>query len=383
LQRRLGIIMNGATGRMGRSQHLMASVVAIRNEGGLPLADGSFLIPDPILVGRDESKLRAVAAEAGIERWTTSLDEALADPDYSIYFDAVSPNVRGGNVRRALEAGKHVFTEKPLVMSLEEGLSLLTLARKAGVKHAVVCDKLWTPGISKLRSLVQSGFFGQILMVRIEGCHWAFQGKTEPLQRPSWNYKKALGGGIIFDMMPHYAYILKAIAGHPLDVVAHADTLVKTRWDEAGQPYDVDVEDSVFAISRLPNGAMAHATCSWALRVRRDDVLVVQVDGTEGSAVAGLTQCRTQSMENTTRAQWSRDGAATLDYYRDWQLVPDDGPYPNPYRVQWEQFLRHVAEDAPFPWDMEAGVQTLQYADGCRESWRKRRWVDFPPVMQG
>lgn len=380
MQHRLGIIVNGATGRMGRSQHLMASIIAIRDEGGLPLADGSVLMPDPILVGRDASRLQEVAAEAGVWRWTTDLGAALSNPHDSVYFDALSPDMRGENVRRAIEAGKHVFTEKPLVTSLEEGLSLLDLARKRRVKHAVVCDKLWTPGISKLLSLVQSGFFGEILMVRMEGFHWAFQGETEPLQRPSWNYRKASGGGVIFDMLPHYAYILKAIAGDPLDVVAHADTLVKKRWDENGQPYEVDVEDSVFAISRLKNGGMAKATCSWALRVRRDDVMVVQVDGTKGSAVAGLTQCRTQSMQNTTRAHWSRDGTPPLDYYRDWQLVPDAPSCINPYRAQWEAFLRHVAEDAAFPWDMAAGVRTLQYAAGCEQSWRERRWVDLPPI---
>lgn len=379
-QRRIGIVMNGVTGRMGRGQHLLGSVIAIRNEGGLRLADGSVLMPDPILVGRDAAKLKSVASEAGVDRWTTNLDEALSDPNYSVYFDSVTPSVRGDNVRRALNAGKHVFTEKPLVTSLDEGLSLLALAEEKGVKHAVVCDKLWTPGISKLRSLVDSGFFGKILLVRIEGCHWAFEGDTQPLQRPSWNYKKAEGGGMIFDMLPHYAYIIKAIAGQPLDVVAHADTMVKKRWDEQGQPYDVDVEDTVFAISRLPNGGIAQATCSWALRVRRDDVMVIQVDGTDGSAVAGLTHCRIQSKANTTRAQWNRDGAEPLDYYKDWELLPHEPPYPNPYRVQWEAFLRHIGEDAPFPWDMKAGVQTLQYAAGCEQSWRERRWVDITPI---
>lgn len=379
-QRRLGIVMNGVTGRMGRGQHLLGSVVAIRNEGGLPLSDGSRLMPDPILVGRDAAKLQKIAAEAGVERWTTDLGKALSNSEDTVYFDSVSPHVRGGNVRRALEAGKHVFTEKPLVMNLDEGLDLLALADKKGVKHAVVSDKLWSPGIAKLRSLVESGFFGKILMVRIEGCHWVFPGENEPLQRPSWNYKKAEGGGMIFDMLPHYAYILKAIAGQPLDVVAHAGTLVKRRWDEQGQPYDVDVEDSVFAISRLPGEAIAQITCSWGLRVRRDDVIVIQVDGTEGSAVAGLTHCRVQSRANTTAATWSRDGAEPLDYYKDWQTLPHEPPYPNPYRVQWEAFLRHVAEDAPFPWDLRAGVQTLQYAGGCEQSWRERRWVDIPPI---
>jgi predicted dehydrogenase len=367
---------------MGRGQHLIGSIMAIRNEGGLPLADGSLLIPDPILVGRDAGKLRGLAAELGLQRWTTDLDAALADQNDEIYFDALAPDIRGEQVRRAIDANKHVFTEKPLAMNLEEGLSLLRLAKSRGIKHAVVSDKLWTPGISKLRSLVESGFFGEILMVRIEGCHWAFQGKNEPLQRPSWNYKKKFGGGMIFDMLPHVAYILKAIAGPPLDVVAHAGTLVKDRWDENGQHYTVDVEDTVFAISRLANGALAQATFSWALRVRRDDVMVIQVDGTEGSAVAGLTHCRTQSMANTTHAQWSRDGAPPLDYARDWELMPHEPPYPNPYRVQWEQFLRHVAVDAPFPWDMAAGVQTLQYAAGCMQSWSERRWVDLSPLSE-
>ena len=378
--RRIGIIVNGATGRMGRGQHLIGSIMAIRKEGGLALKDGSHLLPDPILVGRNEDKLRSLAAELGLERWTSDVGAALADPDDEVYFDALVPDTRGDHVRRAIEAGKHVFTEKPLVTNLDEGLSLLELARKRGVKHAVVSDKLWNPGYAKLRSLVASGFFGKILMVRVEGCHWAFQGRDEPLQRPSWNYKKAGGGGMIFDMLPHCAYLIESVAGAPLDVVAHAGTLVKDRWDENGERYPVDVEDTVFATSRLPGGAIAHATFSWALRVRRDDVMIIQVDGTEGSAVAGLTHCRIQSMANTTRAEWSRDGAPTLDYYRDWELVPHDPPYLSPYRVQWEHFLRHVAEDAPFPWDMAAGVRTLQYAEGCMRSWTERKWIDLPPL---
>jgi predicted dehydrogenase len=374
---RLGIIMNGVTGRMGRNQHLAASLAAIRDEGGLKLKDGDVAIPEMILIGRDPEKLRRVAETAGITWWSTNLDEALSDPAFSVYFDALTPTARAANVEKALEAGKHVYTEKPITLSLAEGERLLALAKQRNLKTGVVSDKLWTPGILKLLEHVRSGFFGRILIVRIEGAHWAFTGESEPLQRPSWNYKKASGGGIIFDMLPHYAYLFEAIAGAPLDAVCQADTLIDRRWDEQGQPYDVDVEDSCMALSRLPGGAMASAICSWAVRVRRDDVMVVQVDGTEGSAVAGLTHCWTQSKAKTTRAQWNRDISEPIDYYRDWERIPDAGRYPNPYRVQWEAFIRHVVEDAPFPWGFDAGVRTLQYADACATSWRERRWVDI------
>ena len=379
-ERRIGIVMNGVTGRMGRNQHLTFSVAAIRNEGGLILKDGTRLIPDPLLVGRDAERTKAAAEETGVERWSTDLDAALGDPNYEIYFDAVTTKARAANLRKAIAAGKHIYTEKPIAEGFDEARSLYEAAKAKGVKHGVVADKLWAPGMAKLHMLLEGGFFGKVLMVRIEGCYWAFEGDLQPIQRPSWNYKKAQGGGMILDMMPHYSYMLQAIGGRPIDVVCHADTLVDKRWDEQGKPYEADADDTCFAISRLEGGAMAQIMSTWCTRLRGDDIIVMQVDGTHGSAVAGLAHCWTQRRETTPRASWSLDLGKPVDYYKDWQIVPETAPYKNAFRIQWEKFLRHVAEDAPFPWNLHEGAKGVQYAAAAEQSWRERRWIDVPEL---
>jgi predicted dehydrogenase len=379
-ERRIGIVMNGVTGRMGRNQHLMFSIAAIRREGGVVLGDGTRLIPEPLLVGRDAERLAKVAEAAGIERWTTDLDAALAGEENDIYFDAVVTSSRAENLRKAIAAGKHIYTEKPTAESLDDATDVYSLAKAAGVKSGVVADKLWAPGIAKLRTLVKTGFFGNILMVRIEGCYWVFEGDIQTPQRPSWNYRKADGGGMILDMMPHYAYMLEAIGGRPLDVVCHADTLVGERWDERGKPYRADADDTLFSISRQESGSTAQIMSSWCVRVRRDDIITVQVDGSDGSAVAGLSHCWVQRREATPRGSWSLDLAEPIDYRRDWQLVPQTEPYKNAYRTQWEQFLRHVADDEDFPWTLHMGARGVQFAAAAEESWKDRRWVDVPAL---
>jgi predicted dehydrogenase len=379
-ERKIGIIMNGVTGRMGRNQHLMNSIIAIRRDGGIPLANGTRLMPEPILVGRDEERVRAIAQTAGIDEWSTDLDATLSDAAYPIYFDAVSTSARVANVKRAIAAGKHIYTEKPTAENFADALSLYTAAKQKGVKHGVVADKLWAPGMFKIRQLVQSGFFGKVLMVRIEGCYWVFEGDLQPPQRPSWNYRKADGGGMILDMMPHYFYMLEAMGGRPLDVVCNADTLVKKRWDEKGNPYNADADDSLMSISRLESGAMSQIMSSWCVRVRTEDIIVMQVDGTDGSAVAGLNHCYTQRRENTPKGQWSLDVAEPLDFYRDWQKVPEVEPYKNAFRIQWELFLKHVVEGGDFPWNLRAGAQGVQFAEASEKSWQERRWIDLPDL---
>jgi predicted dehydrogenase len=379
-ERKIGIIMNGVTGRMGRNQHLMNSIVAIRRDGGVPLADGTRLMPEPILVGRDEERVRAIAQAAGISKWSTDLGATLADAAYPIYFDAVSTSARVENVKRAIAAGKHIYTEKPTAENFADALSLYTAAKAKGVKHGVVADKLWAPGMFKMRQLVQSGFFGKVLMVRIEGCYWVFEGDLQPPQRPSWNYRKADGGGMILDMMPHYFYMLDAVNGRPLDIVCHAGTLVHKRWDERNQPYVADADDSVMAISRLSGGAMAQIMSSWCVRVRTEDIIVMQVDGSHGSAVAGLSHCWTQRREATPKGQWSLDVVDPVDYYRDWQKVPETAPYKNAFRIQWELFLKHVVEGGEFPWNLRVAAGGVQYAEASHTSWRERRWIDLPDV---
>lgn len=379
-ERKIGIIMNGVTGRMGMNQHLMNAIAGIRRDGGVALADGTRLLPDPILVGRDAERLEGVARRAGIDKWSTDLDAVLADAAYPVYFDAVTTAARVKNVHRAIAAGKHIYCEKPTAENFADALSLYTAAKQKGVKHGVVADKLWAPGMFKMRQLVQSGFFGKVLMVRIEGCYWVFEGDLQPPQRPSWNYRKADGGGMILDMMPHYFYMLEAMNGRPLDIVCHADTLVKKRWDERGQPYAADADDSLMAISRLEGGAMAQIMSSWCVRVRTEDIIVMQVDGTDGSAVAGLAHCWTQRREATPKGQWSLDVAEPVDYYRDWQKIPETAPYKNAFRIQWELFLKHVVEGGDFPWNLRAAAAGVQYAEASTASWRDRRWIDLPAV---
>jgi predicted dehydrogenase len=379
-ERRIGIVMNGVTGRMGRNQHLMNSIAAIRKDGGVPLADGTRLVPDPILVGRDKERIATVAKAAGVDKWTTDFDAALGDKDYEIYFDGVTTTARAANLKRAIAAGKHIYTEKPISVGYEEAESIYREAKKKNIKHGVVADKLWAPGMYKLRQLVKSGFFGKVLMVRIEGCYWVFEGDIQPPQRPSWNYKKAEGGGMILDMMPHYFYMLEAMGGRPLDVVCNADTLVKKRWDEKGNPYNADADDSLMSISRLESGAMSQIMSSWCVRVRTEDIIVMQVDGTDGSAVAGLNHCYTQRRENTPKGQWSLDVAEPLDFYRDWQKVPEVEPYKNAFRIQWELFLKHVVEGGDFPWNLRAGAQGVQFAEAAETSWQVRRWIDLPDL---
>ncbi len=378
--RTIGIIMNGVTGRMGGNQHLRNAIAAIRRDGGVMLKDGTRLMPDPILVGRNEERVAAAARSAGVEKWSTNLDGLLGDPAYPVYFDAVKTDARVGNVHRAIEAGKDIYTEKPTAEKFEDALGLYTAAKAKGVRHGVVADKLWAPGMAKLRMLLQSGFFGKVLMVRIEGCYWVFEGDLQPAQRPSWNYKRAEGGGMILDMMPHYYYMLEAMNGRPLDIVCHADTLVGERWDEKGEAYKADADDSVMSISRLEGGAMAQIMSSWCVRVRTEDIIVMQVDGTHGSAVAGLRHCHAQRRESTPKGQWSLDVAEPVDFYKDWHQIPETAPYKNAFRMQWEMFLRHLVEGGEFPWNLRAGAAGVQYAQAAEESWRERRWIDLPAV---
>ncbi len=377
--RRIGIIMNGVTGRMGTNQHLAHSILPIREEGGLLLPDGSRLLPDPILIGRNADKLRALAERFGIARWSTDLDAALADPDDTLYFDSGATQLRADNLTRAIAAGKHVYCEKPTAAGLDQAVEIVRLASSAGIRHGVVQDKLWAPGIAKLRLLLDGGFFGRVLTVRIEGCYWVFEGDKEPPQRPSWNYRKEDGGSMILDMMPHYRYMLD-IFGAVERMTCTAATHIPRRWDEAGQLYTATADDAVFALMELRGGIIAQITSSWCVRVRRDDIITVQVDGTEGSAVAGLRECVLQPSGATPRAQWSLDMAEPIDFHAGWRALPDRGEYKNAFRAQWELFLQHIACGTDFPWDLAAGARGVQLAELAFESWHDRKWVEIPAL---
>ncbi len=377
---RIGVIMNGVTGRMGANQHLLRSIDAIRRDGGIGLPDGSVIVPTPILVGRNPAKLEALAARSGGPPWTTDLDTALADPDYAVYFDAQTTDRRAAAVRRAIAAGKHVYCEKPAAATLAEALDLYRLARDAGVKHGVVQDKLWLPGIIALRRLCASGFFGRILSVRGEFGYWVFEGDSIPAQRPSWNYRAEDGGGIIADMFPHWRYLLDEVFGRVTAVSCLGAMHVGRRWDEAGRPYDCTADDAAYATFELEGGIIAQFNSSWCVRVRRDDLLTIQVDGTKGSAVAGLRNCWVQPAASTPRPVWNPDVATQGDYRADWQRLPEVEGLGNAFRVQWELFLRHVACGDPFTWDLLAGARGVQLAELGTESWRTRSWVAVPPL---
>ena len=383
-EKRVGIIMHGVTGRMGMNQHLIRSILAIRKEGGVALKDGSRLVPDPILVGRNESKLEELARAHGVSRWTTDLKKTLESKGDEIFFDAASTQLRPKLLKQAIAAGKHVYCEKPVATSLSEAIDLFRKAKKARVKHGVVQDKLWLPGLLKLKKLRDEGFFGKLLSVRGEFGYWVFEGDTHsgqpPAQRPSWNYRKKDGGGIILDMLCHWRYVLDNLFGQVESVSCLGAVHVPKRWDEKGRAYASDAEDAAYATFRLAGGAIAHINSSWCVRVRRDDLVTFQVDGTHGSAVAGLTRCMSQARVNTPRPVWNPDQKQTIDFYKDWQEVPDSQAYDNAFKVEWEMFIRHIYDGGPFPWDLLAGAKGVQLAEAGMKSWRERRWIDLPPL---
>jgi predicted dehydrogenase len=379
-QQRIGIIMNGVTGRMGTNQHLIRSIVGIRKQGGVALANGDTLYPDPVLVGRSEAKLRALAQAHGIERWSTNLAQCLANPDDTIYFDAQTTTMRADGVRKAIAAGKHIYCEKPIAADLATALELARLANAAGVKHGVVQDKLFLPGLLKLKRLIDGGFFGRILSVRGEFGYWVFEGDWQPAQRPSWNYRAEDDGGIIVDMLCHWRYVLDNLFGSMRAVSCLGATHIPERVDEQGRTYAATADDAAYATFELDGGIIAQINSSWCVRVYRDELFSLQVDGTHGSAVAGLRECKTQHRANTPKPVWNPDIPSPIDFWQSWQDVPDNAIFDNGFKFQWEQFLRHVAEDAPFRWDLLEGAKGVQLAELGLRSWRERRWLEVPEL---
>jgi predicted dehydrogenase len=378
---RVGIIMNGVTGRMGANQHLARSIVAIIKQGGVKVGEGEVIMPDPILVGRNPAKLEPLATGAGIAKWTTDLAAVLADPQYTVYFDAQTTALRVESVRKAIAAGKHVYCEKPTALTTTDAVGLYAAARAAGVKNGVVQDKLWLPGLLKLRTLRDSGFFGRILSVQGEFGYWVFEGDRVAPQRPSWNYRKEEGGGIIIDMLCHWRYMLDNLFGQVKAVSCLGATHLPKRWDENGLPYKCTADDAAYATFELEGGIIAQFNSSWTVRVRRDDLLTIQVDGTVGSAVAGLRKCWVQAYADTPRPVWNPDVDSPIDYRDGWKLLGDDGVYDNAFKAQWELFLRHVVKGDPFPWTLLEGAKGVQLAEKGLESWQKRAWVDVPRLQ--
>jgi predicted dehydrogenase len=379
-ERRIGVILHGATGRMGTNQHLRRALLAFRDEGGLALANGDRLVPDPILVGRDPAKLSALASALKVERWTTDLDAALSERGDAIFFDCAATGARPTLATRAIAAGKHIYLEKPTAPTLAAALELARLATRAGVKNGVIQDKLFLPGLQKLKLLRDSGFFGRILAVRLEFGYWIFDGEQQPAQRSSWNYKKREGGGLVLDMYSHWRYIIDRLIAPATHISALIKTHVPRRRDERGEPYDVDVEDGAYALLELEGGIPVTLTSSWATRVRRDDLMTIQIDGTAGSAVAGLHDCRIQPLAATPKPLWNPDAPQSMNLYEQWQLMPDNAVYPASFRRCWELFLRHVAEEAPFVPTLLEGAKGVQLAEAAYQSARERRWIDLPAL---
>ncbi len=375
---KIGIIMNGVTGRMGTNQHLIRSLAAIIAEGGLKANEKDIILPDLVLVGRNKNKLEKLAERVQIENWTTNLEEVLADKNYQIYFDAQTTGRRADAIKKAVAAGKHVYCEKPIATSTEIALELYRECEKAGVKHGVVQDKLWLPGMLKLKGLIEDGFFGNILSVKGDFGYWVFEGHTIPAQRPSWNYRKEDDGGIIVDMLCHWRYVLDNIFGQVKGVFCLGATHISERIDENGKPYNCTADDAAYSIFELEGGIIAQFNSSWTTRVRRDDLLTLHVDGTKGSAVVGLRDCWIQDYGNTPKPVWNPDIPNPIDFKEGWTKVSEEEEFDNAFKAQWELFLKHVVLDTPFPWNLMEGAKGVQLAELGIESWEKKTWINIP-----
>ncbi len=375
-QHETGIIMNGVTGRMGTNQHLMRSILEIIKQGGVKVSSTETIMPKPVLVGRNPVKLENLSKRSGIKNYTTDLDSVLGDSNYSVYFDAQTTDRRVESVKKAIKAGKHIYCEKPTALDSQSAMELYNLCESAGLKHGVVQDKLWLPGLIKLKRLMENGFFGKILSVRGEFGYWVFEGHTIPAQRPSWNYRKEDGGGIILDMLCHWRYVLDNLFGNVRSLTCLGATHIPERVNEEGNTYQCTADDAAYATFELESGVIAHFNSSWVTRVRRDDLLTLHVDGTKGSAVAGLRKCFTQHYGNTPKPVWNPDIEQPIDFFGSWLEVPNQEPYDNAFKSEWELFLKHMVLDTPFKWDLLEGAKGVQLAEKGLESWRKRKWVD-------
>jgi len=380
--KRLGIIMHGVTGRMGYNQHLVRSILAIRDQGGVPLASGDKVMPDPILVGRNEEKLAEIAHRHGISRHTTNLDQALGNKEDVLFFDAGSTQMRADLLTKAINAGKMIYCEKPVADSLTDAVKVARLARQKTIKTGVVQDKLFLPGLRKMKLLKDAGFFGRLLSVRGEFGYWVFEGDLQPIQRPSWNYRKAEGGGIILDMLCHWRYVLDNLFGEVKAVSCLGMTHIPERFDEAGKHYAADADDAAYATFELAGGVIAQINSSWCSRVKRDDLVTFHADGTHGSAVAGLTRCFTQSRVNTPRPVWNPDVPQSMVFNDQWQEVPDATTYDNGFKLQWEQFIRHIFDGAGWKYDLMEGVKGVQLAELGLKSSAERRWLTVPDLSK-
>lgn len=377
----LGIIMNGVTGRMGKNQHLMRSILPIIQQGGVKISEKEVIMPKPVLVGRNPVKLKKLSEQTGVEDWTTDLNSVLDSDEYQIYFDAQRTDLRFENVKQAVAAGKHIYCEKPSAVTTSKAVELYRIANDGGVKHGVVQDKLWLPGLMRLKQLKEQGFFGKILSVKADFGYWVFEGDTVPAQRPSWNYRKEDGGGMILDMFCHWRYVLDNLFGEVKSVSCLAATHIDKRYDEDGKPYTATADDAAYAIFELEDGIIAQFNSSWATRVRRDDLLTIQVDGLKGSAVAGLRDVWIQPYSATPKPVWNPDEDSDHEFHKDWIRMPAQQDFDNAFKVQWELFLRHVVKDEPFRWNLLEAAKGNQLADIGYKAAEERKWIDVPDLV--
>ncbi|SDD32847.1 Gfo/Idh/MocA family protein [Auraticoccus monumenti] len=376
-ERTIRIVMNGITGRMGYRQHLLRSILAIRDDGGIVLPDGDRILVEPVIVGRNADKVSRIAADHGIAEWTTDLDAALADETASVYFDSQMTSGRKEALLKAMARGKHVFTEKPIAESVADGIELVEAAEAAGITSGVVHDKLYLPGLLKLKRLIDAGFFGRILSVRGEFGYWVFEGDIIPAQRPSWNYRAEDGGGMVLDMFCHWNYVMENLFGRVEAVTAKAVTHIPERWDEQGQKYTATADDAAYGIFELEGGIIAQVNSSWAVRVDRGELVEFQVDGTHGSAVAGLFGCKVQHRVQTPKPVWNPDLPTDQDFPSQWDQIPDNTEFTNGFRAQWEQFLTDIDAGRKHPYDLAAGVRGLQLVDAGLQSSGEGRRVEI------
>jgi len=372
--------MHGITGRMGLRQHLIRSILAIRNEGGITLNNGDIIIPEPILVGRNLAKLEKIAKKHYIEKYMTDIGQALQLPNTPIFFDAASTKLRAEILKKAMSAGKHVYCEKPTAENYQDALELAQFAKAKSVKNGVVQDKLFLPGLLKLQRLINENFFGKIHSIKIDFGYWVHSGEFTTAQRPSWNYRQQDGGGIILDMLPHWHYVLENLLGEVKSVFCHGEIHIKDRWDENNEHYQTTAEDAAYVIANLSDDITAHISNSWATRVDRRDLVTFQIDGSDGSAIAGLTEAHCQSKLNTPKFVWDPDKKLTHNFSHDWIAVPDLEPVENGFKKQWVDFIKHVVEDSPFPWDFHSGAKGVQFAEMAIRSWKERKVIDLPQL---
>ena len=383
--KKIGIIMHGATGRICSTQHIHNALIPIISEGGLHI-NNEIVVPRLLLVGRNQTELKKIADKNNIKEWTTNLDAALSDSDFSIFFEGAATHQRLETLTKAIKAKKHIYTEKPIAPSVSEGLHLLEKIENSNLKHGAVEDKLYLPGFQKLKNIINDKTLGEIVSFRLEFGWWVFNGEDTQSQRPSWNYKKETGGGLFLDMHTHWRYVIENILGNISKVVSTSWIAQPERIDENGNNYSVDVEDTTNTLVELENGVSGSIFSSWATRIRRDDLVCLYVDGTKGSAIGGLRDCWFQGSDETPIIKGfdisheANKGKTFNDYSKAWKVIENNNPFVNPYRIGWENFLSHVIADQPLLSDLKEGIKDIQFAECCIKSSKEKVWINIKKI---